>query len=50
MLSDRLVSDADMAKFTDLRVNTTKKYFEDVPQVPGLTARPFALSRTHACF
>ena len=33
VLCDRLVSDADIAKFGDFRVNTTKKYFEDVQLV-----------------
>ena len=33
VLCDRLVSDADIAKFGDLRVNTTKRYFDDVQLV-----------------
>lgn len=33
VLSDRLVSDADIAKFREFRINATRKYFDDVPQV-----------------
>lgn len=36
---DRLVSEADMAKFSEFRVNVTKKFFEDLPQ-DLLEARP----------
>ncbi len=33
VLMDRMVSDTDMLKFGDFRVNITKKHFDDVPQV-----------------
>jgi hypothetical protein len=33
VLGDRLVSDADVAKFNDFRVSTTRKYFDGIPQV-----------------
>lgn len=33
VLSDRLMSDIDKAKFKEMRINTTRKFFDDVPQV-----------------
>lgn len=33
VLSDRLINDNDMAKFCELRINTTRKFFGDIPQV-----------------
>ena len=33
VLSDRLISDTDIALFTDYRFNVTRKFFEDTPQV-----------------
>ena len=33
VLCDRLVSDTDIAKFGELRVNATKKHFDDLQQV-----------------
>ena len=33
VLMDRMVSDTDMLKFGDFRINITKKHFDDVPQV-----------------
>ena len=33
VMADRLVSAADLGKFDGLRVNASKKFFEDVPQV-----------------
>ena len=33
VFADRLISEADIAKFTDLRVNTTKKFFANFKQV-----------------
>lgn len=33
VLADRLINEADLAKFQDMRVNATKKYFDDVPMV-----------------
>ena len=38
VLMDRMVSDTDMLKFGDFRINTTKKHFDDVPQVLMTTA------------
>lgn len=38
---DRMVSDADAAKFDEFRVAVTKKYFEDVPGgIGALEERP----------
>ena len=33
VLMDRMVNDTDMLKFGDFRINTTKKHFDDLPQV-----------------
>lgn len=33
VLMDRMVNDTDMLKFGDFRINTTKKHFDDIPQV-----------------
>lgn len=33
VFADRLVSETDMAKFNEFRVNVTRKFFEDLPQV-----------------
>lgn len=33
VFADRLISEADIAKFTDLRVNTTKKFFANFNEV-----------------
>lgn len=36
VLCDRLISEKDIALFNDFRVNVTRKFFEDTPQVgPG---------------
>jgi AAA+ lid domain len=35
---DRMVTEIDMAKFNEFRVNVTKKYFEDLNQVGGALA------------
>ena len=32
VLADRLVNEADLAKFADMRVAASRKYFADVPQ------------------
>ena len=40
-LADRMVNKADLDRFTDMRVKTTKKYFADIPEVspvPGLSS------------
>lgn len=36
---DRMVSDADMAKFDEFKTGTTKKYFEDLG-MPALQETP----------
>ena len=33
VLADRMINDTDMTKFTEFRVNVTKKHFDDVNQV-----------------
>ena len=33
VLADRLINEADLNKFSDMRINATKKYFDDVPLV-----------------
>lgn len=33
VLADRLINEADLNKFGDMRVNATKKFFDDVPLV-----------------
>lgn len=33
VLSDRMISDVDMVKFSEFRVNVTRKYFDEVNQV-----------------
>ena len=33
VLSDRMISDVDMVKFNEFRVNVTRKYFDEVNQV-----------------
>lgn len=38
---DRLVSEADLAKFVDLRMSTTVKFFGNLEQVPRLAISTF---------
>ncbi len=33
VLCDRLISDFDIVKFKDMRTNTARKFFDNVPQV-----------------
>ncbi len=33
VFADRLISEADIAKFSELRQSTTKKYFSNISQV-----------------
>ena len=33
VFADRLISEADSAKFSELRLSTTKKYFSSISQV-----------------
>ena len=37
VLSDRLINDLDIAKFCELRISTTRKFFDDIPQVTVTT-------------
>lgn len=33
VLADRMINQADLSKFSDIRLKTTRKYFPDVPEV-----------------
>jgi dynein heavy chain len=33
VLSDRLINQADLDKFADMRVKATRKYFAEIPEV-----------------
>eukprot|EP00891_Asterochloris_glomerata_P002883 jgi/Astpho2/2883/Aster-01037 len=43
VLSDRMISDVDMVKFSEFRVNVTRKYFDEVNQTE-VEARPLLFS------
>ena len=38
VLADRLINTTDLNKFSDMRVNATKKFFEDTPKVQSRSA------------
>ena len=40
VFANRLISEADIAKFTDLRINTTKKFFVNFNQVGLIVCAP----------
>lgn len=51
-LADRMVNKADLDRFTDMRVKTTKKYFADIPEVspvPGLSSISLLKQNLLAC-
>lgn len=33
VLADRMISQADLDKFADMRLKATRKYFSDIPEV-----------------
>ena len=57
VLCDRLISDADIAKFHEFRVGTCRKHFDGIPQASEITpillrliTRPSRLRQTVAYF
>ena len=36
VLADRMISQADLSKFMDMRLKATRKYFPEVPEVKTL--------------
>ena len=47
VLSDRLINDNDIAKFDELRINVTRKFFDDIAQVSVFTLSFSILWRVH---